>query len=31
MFAQIVSDRGLGREELERMRRLLARRLEDEK
>ena len=30
MFAQIVSDRGLGREELERMRRLLARRLEDE-
>ena len=31
MFAQIVSDRGLGREELERMRKLLAERLgEDE-
>jgi predicted transcriptional regulator len=27
MFAQLVSDRGLGREELERMRRLLAERL----
>ena len=30
MFAQLVSDRGLGREELERMRRLLADRLEEE-
>ena len=30
MFAQLVSDRGLGREELERMRRLLAERLEEE-
>ena len=30
MFAQLVSDRGLGREELERMRRLLAERLEKE-
>lgn len=29
MFAQIVSDRGLGREELERMRKLLAKRLEE--
>lgn len=29
MFAQIVADRGLGREELERMRKLLARRLEE--
>jgi predicted transcriptional regulator len=29
MFAQFVADRGLGREELERMRRLLADRLED--
>lgn len=31
MFAQLVSDRGLGRRELERMRRLLAERLEEEK
>jgi hypothetical protein len=31
MFAQLVSDRGLGREELERMRRLLAERLKDER
>jgi predicted transcriptional regulator len=31
MFAQMVSDRKLGREELERMRRLLADRLEAEK
>ena len=31
MFAQIVSDRGLGREELERMRKLLAKRLEEGK
>ena len=30
MFAQLVSDRGLGREELERMRALLAERLGDE-
>ncbi|MDB4884819.1 MAG: BlaI family transcriptional regulator [Gemmatimonadetes bacterium] len=30
MFAQLVSDRGLGREELERMRRLLADRMEEE-
>jgi BlaI family penicillinase repressor len=30
MFAQLVSDRGLGREELERMRRVLADRLETE-
>jgi predicted transcriptional regulator len=30
MFAQLVSDRGLGREELERMRRLLAERLKKE-
>lgn len=30
MFAQLVSDRGLGREELERMRNLLAERLEEE-
>ncbi|HEY0023711.1 MAG TPA: BlaI/MecI/CopY family transcriptional regulator, partial [Longimicrobium sp.] len=30
MFAQFVSDGKLGREELERMRRLLAQRLEDE-
>ncbi len=29
MFAQLVSDRGLSREELERMRRLLAKRLEE--
>jgi predicted transcriptional regulator len=29
MFAQLVADRGLGREELERMRRLLAERLGD--
>jgi BlaI family penicillinase repressor len=31
MFAQLVSDRALGREELERMRRLLADRLKEEK
>ena len=31
MFAQFVSDRGLSRKELERMRRLLAERLKDEK
>jgi BlaI family penicillinase repressor len=31
MFAQLVSDRALGREELERMRRLLADRLKGEK
>ncbi|HEU4586284.1 MAG TPA: BlaI/MecI/CopY family transcriptional regulator [Gemmatimonadaceae bacterium] len=31
MFAQLVSDRGLGRKELERMRRLLAERLREEK
>lgn len=31
MFAQLVSDRGLPREELERMRRLLAERLEEER
>lgn len=31
MFAQMVSDRGLGRKELERMRRLLAERLKEEK
>jgi predicted transcriptional regulator len=31
MFAQMVSDRKLGREELERMRRLLAERLKEEK
>jgi predicted transcriptional regulator len=31
MFAQFVSDRGLSRKELERMRRLLAERLEEEK
>lgn len=31
MFAQIVSDRGLGRKELERMRRLLAERLKEER
>ncbi|HYW06682.1 MAG TPA: BlaI/MecI/CopY family transcriptional regulator [Longimicrobium sp.] len=30
MFAQLVSDRGLKRDELERMRRLLAERLEEE-
>jgi BlaI family transcriptional regulator, penicillinase repressor len=30
LFAQLVSDRKLGREELERMRRLLAERLEEE-
>lgn len=30
MFAQFVSDRGLGREELERMRALLAERMEEE-
>jgi predicted transcriptional regulator len=30
MFAQLVSDRGLGREELEKMRRLLAERLKEE-
>lgn len=30
MFAQLVSDRGLGRDELEEMRRLLARRLSEE-
>ena len=30
MFAQFVSDRKLNRDELERMRRLLAQRLEDE-
>ncbi len=30
MFAQLVSDRKLKREELERMRRLLAERLEEE-
>lgn len=30
MFAQLVSDRGVSREELERMRRLLAERLGDE-
>jgi BlaI family transcriptional regulator, penicillinase repressor len=30
MFAQFVADRGLGREELERMRRLLADRLKEE-
>ena len=30
MFAQLVADRGLGREELEKMRRLLAERLEEE-
>jgi hypothetical protein len=30
MFAQLVSDRKLGREELERMRRLLAERLKEE-
>jgi predicted transcriptional regulator len=30
MFAQMVSDKKLGREELERMRKLLAKRLEDE-
>jgi BlaI family penicillinase repressor len=30
MFAQLVSDRGLGRDELERMRRLLADRLKEE-
>lgn len=29
MFAQLVSDRGLGREELERMRRMLAERIEE--
>lgn len=31
LFAQLVSDRGLRREELERMRRLLAERLKEEK
>ena len=31
MFAQLVADRGLGREELERMRRLLADRLKEER
>ena len=31
MFAQLVSDRGLGRAELERMRRLLVKRLGEEK
>ena len=31
MFAQMVSDRGLSRKELERMRRLLAERLKEEK
>jgi predicted transcriptional regulator len=31
MFAQLVSDRGLSRKELERMRRLLAERLREEK
>jgi len=31
MFAQLVSDRGLGRKELERMRRLLAERLKEER
>jgi len=31
MFAQLVADRGLGRDELERMRCLLAERLEEEK
>jgi predicted transcriptional regulator len=31
MFAQLVSDRGLSRKELERMRRLLAERLKEEK
>jgi predicted transcriptional regulator len=31
MFAQLVSDRALGREELERMRRLLADRLKEER
>lgn len=30
MFAQLVSDRGLGRDELEEMRRLLAERLDEE-
>jgi hypothetical protein len=30
MFAQLVSDRGLGREELEKMRRLLAERIEEQ-
>jgi hypothetical protein len=30
MFAQLVSDRKLGREELEKMRRLLAERLKEE-
>jgi hypothetical protein len=30
MFAQFVADRKLGREELERMRRLLAERLKEE-
>ena len=30
MFAQLVSDRGLGREELEQMRRLLAERIDEE-
>ncbi len=30
LFAQLVSDRGLGREELERMRRMLAERLKEE-
>ena len=30
MFAQLVSDRGLGRDELEKMRRLLAERIEEE-
>ncbi len=30
MFAQLVSDRGLGREELEKMRRLLVERLKEE-
>jgi predicted transcriptional regulator len=30
LFAQLISDRGLGREELDRMRRLLSERLEEE-
>ncbi len=31
LFAQLISDRGLGREELDRMRRLLSERLEEER
>jgi BlaI family transcriptional regulator, penicillinase repressor len=31
LFAQLVSDRGLGREELERMQRMLAERLEEDR